>query len=183
MARKSKSLRLKDRHGWKSKPGNAICAINRGAIRFDYPRSWHVSADEGQVNLRDAPEPDDNCVLGVSQMQLPAQVADQVPIRELVMGTIQEKDFDRIDGSNVVEVPREDGMELAYMEIIHLDQESQRQACTRIAVARGAGVYCLITFDFWQEDATKFEAVWKEVLRSLTLGVFVKDPTVGPVTN
>ena len=46
---KKQSLRLKDRHGWKSRPGYAICVLDRGAIRFDYPDGWDVSADSGQV--------------------------------------------------------------------------------------------------------------------------------------
>ena len=39
---KEKHLRLKDRHGWKSKPGYGICVLDRGAIRFDYP-AWQAA--------------------------------------------------------------------------------------------------------------------------------------------
>ncbi len=178
---KTESLRLKDRHGWKAKPGFAICAIDRGAIRFDYPEGWHVSADSGQVNVRDHPEPNDNCVLAVSQMHLPRGLADQVPVRELVLGSIRGDDRDVLERKEVIGVPREDGIDLAYTEIRHMDPEEQRQASSRIAVARGGGVYCLITFDLWVEDLPKYEPVWEEALRSLTLGIYIKDPTAGPI--
>src|SRR5205085_8892802 len=84
---KKRKLRLKDRHGWKAKPGYQICVIIRGAIRYDYPAGWLVSIDEDSLKVRDQPHPQDNCVLAVSQMHLP-DVADQVPIRELVKGTL-----------------------------------------------------------------------------------------------
>src|SRR5438270_7171844 len=83
------TLRLKDRHGWKSKPGYAICAIDRGAIRFDYPQGWDVSADSDSLKIRDLPEPNDNCVLAVSQMHLPRELADQVPVDQLVLASMQ----------------------------------------------------------------------------------------------
>src|SRR5579871_1888078 len=86
---KKQSLRLKDRHGWKSRPGYAICVLDRGAVRLDYPGEWKVSADGGQVNIRDRPEPDDNCVLAVSRMHLPPELADQVPLRELLKGSMR----------------------------------------------------------------------------------------------
>jgi hypothetical protein len=180
---KKKTLRLKDRHGWKARPGHAICAIDRGAIRFDYPDGWHVSADSGQVNVRDRPEPDDNCCLAVSQMHLPPALADQVPIRELVLGSTQGDDRDILERKEIIEVAREDGVELAYTEIRHMDAKEHKEASSRLAVARGGGVYCLITFDVWTEDLPKYEPVWAEALRSLTLGLYVKDPTVGPIRN
>jgi hypothetical protein len=55
-----KSLRLKEKDGWKSKLGHTICVIDRGAI-----------------NVRDCPQPNDNCLLSVSRMHIPTAVADQ----------------------------------------------------------------------------------------------------------
>src|SRR6185369_10059842 len=104
---KRKTLRLKDSHGWKAKPGHAILALDRGAIRFDYPASWKVSAEEGQVNLRDAPEPDDNCVLAVSRLHIPQDVADTLPLRDLILGSIDKEDRDVFEWKDVVAVPRE----------------------------------------------------------------------------
>jgi len=40
-----------------------------------------------------------------------------------------------------------------------------------------------MTFDFWADDVAKCEPVWQEALRSLTLGMSIEDPTVGPVVQ
>lgn len=73
-----KSLRLKEKHGWKSRPGHAICVIDRGAIRFDYPARWNVRVEDIQIHVRDRPQPDDNCVLSVSRKHIPTELADQL---------------------------------------------------------------------------------------------------------
>lgn len=178
-----KNLRLKDRHGWKSKPGYAICAMDRGAIRFDYPAGWHISVDSDSLKVRDLPEPDDNCVLAVSQMHLPPMAADQVPIRELVQMSLDQDRRDILERKNALELPRSDGIELAFGEVRYMDAAQKRQAFSRLAIARGSGVYCLMTFDFWIEDLIPSNAVWDEALQSLTLGMYVEDPTVGPVVH
>src|ERR1700736_2076257 len=110
---KKESLKLKKRHGWKSRPGNLICVIGRGAIRFDYPEGWLVSPEEGQLNIRDKAHPNDSCVLAVSQMHLPP-VADLAPLDELVRGTIQEEKRPGRKAGDVVEISREDGVQIAY---------------------------------------------------------------------
>ena len=106
--------------------------------------AWDVSADSGQLNVRDHPEPDDNCVLAVSQLHLPRNLADQVPIRELVFGSIQNDDRDILERKEIVETPREDGVELAYTEIRHMDPKEKREAMIALPQqARGEGVHCL----------------------------------------
>src|SRR5258706_15964316 len=109
---KKESLRLKDKHTWKSKPGHAICAIGRGAIRFDYPSSWIVSADSDSLKVRDQPEPNDCCVLAVSQMHVPRHLADQFPIRQVVEGCTSGEEEEKDEGEvlerkDAVEGPRE----------------------------------------------------------------------------
>ena len=86
-----KDLPLKERHGWKSTPGYNICAINRGAIRFEYPEGWNLTADSDSLKIRDLPAPDDNCVLKVSQMHLPLPIADQVPLQEFVRISMERR--------------------------------------------------------------------------------------------
>jgi hypothetical protein len=180
----TKTLRLKERHGWKTKPGNVICVIDRGAVRFDYPAGWDLTIDEGQVNVRDRPKPDDDCVLSVSHMEIPAELADQVPVRELVQGVMPvEEDGEIVERKSAEDMPRNDGIELAYAENRYIERKEQRLAFSRLAVARSAGVYCLITCSFWADQQATFEPVWKEALRSLTLGVYTEDPTVGPVVQ
>jgi hypothetical protein len=114
-------------------------------------------------------------------MHLPRDLADRVPVRELVLGSVQDDDRDILERKEIIDVAREDGVELAYTEIRHMDAKEQKPASSRLAVARGGGVYCLITFDLWAEDLPKYEPVWAEAIRSLTLGLYIKDPTVGPI--
>jgi len=179
-----KSFRLKERHGWKSKPGYAICVIDRGAIRFDYPAGWDTSVEDIQINVRDRPQPDDNCVLSVSRMHIPMELADLVPVSELAQGATSVEEEGKVLETKVVTPgPRGDGVDLAYTETRYIERKEQKEAFLRLAVARGSGVYCLITFSFWAEDLAKHDPVWEEALRSLTLGVEVKDPTAGPIRN
>jgi hypothetical protein len=114
-------------------------------------------------------------------MHLPRALADQVPIRELVFKSIQSDNREILERKEIAETAREDGVELAFGEVRHMDPKEKREAVSRLAVARGEGVYCLITFDLWAEDVAKYDRVWEEVLRSLTLGLYIKDPTAGPL--
>jgi len=180
---RSKKLKLKRHHHWKAKPGNVICVIDRGAIRFDYPESWDLTVDEGQINIRDRPKPDDNCVLSVSRMYLPVELADQVPLRELVETALQEDEGETLERKPAAEIARDDGIELAYIESRYIEKNERREAFTRLAVARGSGVYCLMTLSFWADDRDKCGPVWDEALRSLTLGVYAVDPTAGPMVQ
>lgn len=43
----------------------------------------------------------------------------------------------------------------------------------------GSGVQCLITFDYWVDDADRLTAVWDTVMESLTLGLYISDPRTG----
>jgi hypothetical protein len=185
MSEKSRKerLTLKKRHGWKATPGYNICAINRGAIRFEYPAGWNVSADSDSLKIRDLPEPDDNCVLKVSQMHLPREMADLVPLREFVQVGIDKDEREVLERFEVTEVAREDDVELACGELRYRDPTQNREAFSHLCIARGSGVYCLITFDLWVEDAARFEHVWEQALRSLVLGLSIEDPTVGPVVH
>jgi hypothetical protein len=178
------SIRLKKKHGWKARPGHSICAIDRGAIRFDIPQEWHVSINGIQVDVRDRPEPDDNCLLAVSRIQMELDLADQIPITDMVRAAASHDDEREIVArGEVVVIPREDGIEMGYTDLRHFDRKQNREAIWRLVIARGSGVYCMMTFDVWVDETAKYDAVWEEALRSLTLGVYVQDPTVGPVTH
>src|SRR5437763_7645206 len=125
---KEKKLRLKDRHGWKSKPGYGICVLDRGAIRFDYPADWNVSADEDSLKVRDRPEPDDNCVLAVSHMHLPAEPADRVPLRQLVQVSVDTDGRGVLERKRVVDLPGADGVGVAWGEVRRVDPQATREA-------------------------------------------------------
>lgn len=60
-----------------------------------------------------------------------------------------------------------------------VDEGEHCEARSRLGLARGNDLQCLITFDFWPEDAERHVPVWDAVLRSLRLGIRVEDPTRG----
>ncbi len=176
-----KTYRLNEKHGWKSKPGYVICVLDRGAIRFDFPKGWEVSQDSDCVRIRDHPHPKENCVFGVSNMALLPAVAWEVPLREMVEASDLEEGHTVLESKPVVESTRADGVEIAWREIRYEDPKEKRDISARLCIARGSGIHCLITFDFWTDLAPRFQHVWDELLRTLDFALQVKDPTVGPV--
>ena len=74
-------------------------------------------------------------------------------------------------------------LELAWTEIIFMDSTEGREARSRLCLARGSHIQSFISMDFWPEDAGRVGPVWDEALRSLQLGVHVKDPTRGHVLH
>ena len=74
-------------------------------------------------------------------------------------------------------------LEVAWADYHFIDPVLKRQAYTRLCIARGSLIQALITFDYWPEDAARLAAVWAEVIRSLQLGRYINDPTVGDVLH
>jgi hypothetical protein len=65
--------------------------------------------------------------------------------------TSTEEEDELLETKVVAPGLRADGVELAYTESRHIGRK-QQEAFLRLAVARGSGAYCLITFSFWAED-------------------------------
>jgi len=177
-----KILRLKHRHGWKCKRGYKIFVLDRGAVRFDVPQDWIVKIQETSVKMHDQEPPGDNCTLEVSNFRLPPIDWTGLPMRELLAGSVGESEQQELERSEIVESCRGD-LELAWLETRYIDKEQQREAKTRISISRTIGVACLITYCYWADQSAQWEAVWEEVHRSMVLGVYVQDPTKGPVIH
>lgn len=175
-----KTYKLRDTHGWKSKPGYCICVLDRGAIRFDFPSDWKLTRDDDAVRIRDREHPDDNCILAVSNLRLPP-VAQEVPLREMIEGTAGHEEHEVLERMPTVEKKRADGVEIAWSEHRYTDPKENRDINARVCIGRGCGIHCLITFDCWTDMAQQFQSVWEEVLRSLDFALPVQDPTIGPV--
>jgi hypothetical protein len=176
-----KKFKLKRDHGWKAKAGYAICVLDRGAVRFEFPRKWIVKQRPDSVQIHDCAPPDNNCVLDVSHFLVPAE-SSGVPLRELVTVTAASDERKILERKEPIESRRED-LEVAWIETRYADPQTRREALSRIAIGRGSGVHCLITYDFWADQATRFAPVWDEVLRSLVLGWYVEDTAAGPTVS
>lgn len=178
MARwEKKKFRLPEASGWKAKPGYQIFVADRGAVRFDIPSGWVVvPAEGGSICFYDRQPPDDNCRLQLSVMRLPP-IRDwrELPLPKLLTDVLAADDRECISQSEVVYVDRAD-LELAWIEFVFIDPGEKREAHSRCCLARGANIQPLITMEFWSDEAERYAPVWDEVLRSLQLGVYIKDP-------
>ncbi len=173
-------LKLKDKHTWKSKPGHSICVIDRGLVRFDYPSGWIVEPEDGAVHLHDRTPSVESCDLGVSIFRVPPELARELSLDETLMSALGT-DRKPYQQSETHHVTRPD-LEIAWLEQRYMDDEHNRDARFRVAIARGATL-CLISMNYWASRANGLERVWDEVLRSLVMGMHVEDPTAGPVVQ
>jgi hypothetical protein len=178
----NETLRMDPRHGWRARPGCKIFVADRGAVRFDYPKDWIVSLAEDSVKLYDREPPDDESCLAVSYLRLPPFDWSGLPLRTLLQGacSTDERSIDTF--GPVTEIRRLD-LELAWHEMSFVDSAQQRDARSRVAMARRSNIQCLLTFDFWAADLEACSAAWEIVLETLELGEFVRDPSRGPVVS
>jgi len=164
---------------WKASPGYKIFVADRGAVRFDVPRHWLMEIEHPTVKFHDKKPPDDDCRLQATVWQFPPTDWTGLPITEM-MG-----DADRDATSDtMLETVRDPFVELqrgqteiVWQETRYLDgTQDRRPAVSRQLFARRPEVGLLITFDFWEDDRTRMLTCWDELVRSLRLGEYVKDP-------
>ena len=170
-------LKLKDNHTWKSKPGYSICVLDRGLVRFDYPSHWIVEPENGAVHLHDQPPSVESCDLGVSIFRVPGAGFLELSLEEMLLNSLDEERKPRRQ-SPVRRIERAD-LTVVWLEQKYRDEEYNRDATFRVALARGATL-CLISMNYWTKRAATLEAVWDEVLRTLVMDMPVEDPTKGP---
>lgn len=175
------SLRLNPNHRWKSKPGYKICVIDRGAVRFDYPEDWIVQPSDHSLHLHDMPPSNESCDMGVSVFHMPPDFAREIDIDDMLRKSLRDGDRTPYEESEMASISR-DGMDIVWLEQRYKDADSGRDARFRTALARETCV-CIITMNYWAAKAATLEPVWDEVLRSLTMGMRIADPTMGPVVQ
>src|SRR5918998_3723255 len=176
--RKEEQLRLKRGHRWRPRPGHRIFVADRGAVRFDFPDTWVLKMGERTVCLHDREPPDDDCRLEVSYMRLPPIDWSGMPVEQL-LETAVGGDTRGIEARGKTYSVRRHGLRLAWAELTFTDPAERRPARSRILVGLGNNVQCLITLDFWADDAARLAPAWDEVVRTLELGIHIEDPTTG----
>lgn len=174
----TEKLKLKDNHTWKAKPGNSICVLDRGILRFEYPSNWVVEPGEGAVHLHDRPPSVESCDLGVSIFYLPPEQVREVPLDKMLLESLGDE-RKPTHQSEIHHIDRID-QDIVWLEQRYVDEEYKRNARFRVALARGP-IVCLITMNYWTSRAPGLERVWEEVLRTLMFGDRIADPTKGPV--
>jgi len=173
-------LKLKSNPTWKAKPGYSICVLDRGLVRFDYPRHWKVEMQDGAVYLHDREPSIESCDLGVSIFRVAREAIAEMPVEELLTQSLGE-DRAPYEQSEVRRFERDD-LEVVWLEQRYIEKTQDRDARFRVAIARGAAV-CLISMNYWANRAAGLERVWEEVMRTLQMDLHVTDPTVGPVVH
>ena len=91
----------------------------------------------------------------------------------------------KADGRNVIESEeiitiKRQTAQIVWTEIKFIDTgEKPRSAFGRTCIGLGSNIQCLITFDYWADQALELTPVWDEVMHSLTLGLYVRGPMTG----
>jgi hypothetical protein len=177
--------RLADNHTWKAPPGYRIFVIDRGAVSFNFPTSWVLTKLEPTVEILDAEPPNDNARIMATLWNLRQDVDwSGLPLDQLLVQSTTggESERDILEKSEIFQPKRPD-LELAWTEHRFLDPVEKREAFSRIALARYAGIHLLITFDFWVDDQRRMHPVWDELVRSLQMGRKIADPLKGDVLH
>lgn len=175
-----RSVRMRDDHTWRAKEGNQIFVIDRGAVRFEVPREWFFTPVGSTAALYDKAPPDDDARLQVSVFHLPPGVDwGALPLAPMLADALAGHD-DPTAVRGPVDYDERDGQETAWLETTFIDKGEQRPARSRTCIARRNAVQCLITLDFWEDDAARVLPVWNDVLATLVLDEPVADPTAGP---
>ena len=173
-------LKLKNNHSWQAKPGYSICVLDRGLVRFDYPRNWKVEMQDGAVYLHDREPSIESCDLGVSIFRMPQEIIAEIPVEELLTQSLGEE-RKAYEQSEIRRFDRGD-LDVVWLEQKYIEKTQNRDARFRVAIARGACV-CLISMNYWANRAAGLERVWEEVMRTLQMDLQVTDPTAGPVVQ
>lgn len=174
------TLRMDKDHRWKTKPGYSIFVADRGAVRFDIPRSWIVIPESDSIKFYNKPQPNDDCRLQLTVLYLNPQIDWSGIYLPQMLAEVMEND----EGEEVISrgkpvFEKRGDLEIAWLETRRIDTGEHRPYLSRTCIARRGTIQPLLTFDYWPEDAKRFEPVWNEVLRSMRLGEYIKDPRKG----
>jgi hypothetical protein len=171
-------LDLKPDHLWQASPGNKLFIADRGAVRFEVPADWHIEPDPKSFKFKDLEPPNDNCCLEASFNRLPPADYNDFPLVMVLKQVVAKDSRHILEKGEIVTLKRQTAR-IVWTEFKFLDSQEDREAYSRICIALGSGIQCLVTFDYWVDDAPKMIPVWDTVLRTLTLGLYIRDPSTG----
>lgn len=172
------TIELAEDHNWKSQPNTRIFVAGRGAVRFDVPHDWHFEPQENSFQFLDRKPPNDDCRLEVSYNLLPPADWTDFPLRNLLKQVVEDDSREPSEMGEIHQLKRQTAR-IVWTQIEFIDPQENRPAYSRIAIGLGSGVQCLITFDYWVDDAERVTPVWDMVMSSLVLGLFIRDPRTG----
>ncbi|OWY67610.1 hypothetical protein B7486_30245 [cyanobacterium TDX16] len=173
------TLELKPDHRWEAPSSYKIFVADRGAVRFNVPQNWIFEPQESSFKFCDRKPPNDDCCLEMSFNRLPPRDWSLFPLKSTLKKIVEDDSRDVIAKGEIVNLKRQTAR-IVWTEIKFIDtQEEPREAFSRICIGLGSNVQCLITFDYWADQAEQLTPVWDEVMQSLTLGLYIRDPMTG----
>jgi hypothetical protein len=173
------TLKLQPNNTWTGTPDHQVIVLDRGAVRFDFPRTWVVIPDHDSLKIYDRRPPKDDCCLAVSYLRLAPIDWSGVRLAELVQVAGEGDERPVHTRGDIVSV-RFGEMDLAWREVRFVDPKEQREARSRLCIARQGTTQALITFDFWETDEARCMPIWDTVLKTLRLNDYIADPAKGP---
>ena len=166
-------------HEWKARPGYRIMVMDRGAVRFDFPRDWLAGLDSKYVRMIDREPPDDRCGLMVSSRPISRRMAE-LPVHELLREvTLTDCSDRRVTHRGQIIRFFRPPLEAAWLQMRFMERLRAREACTRVCLARGGRTLATVVFDFWPEDETHLHDAWTTLLDTLAVGDYIEDPLTG----
>jgi hypothetical protein len=137
-----------------------------------------MEPDTVSFKFYDRAPPDDDIRLEVSYNRIPPMDWSEFPLAQLLDDFVAG-DHRGLNATGLIMRVERDNLRLIWRETCFKDPVEKREARSRICVGIGSSVQCLITLDYWPEDAGRAVPVWDEVIRTLELEHYVSDPTLG----
>lgn len=173
------TLELKPDHRWEAPSGYKIFVGGRGAVRMNVPQDWVFEPQEKSFKFLDRKPPNDDCCLEVSFNHLPPNDWKQFPLKPTLKKVMENDTRNVIAIGEIVTIKRQTA-QIMWAEIKFIDTQTEaREAFSRTCIGLGSNIQCLVTFDFWADQALQLTPIWDEVMRSLTLGLYIRDPKTG----
>jgi hypothetical protein len=175
-----KGLELDPNHQWRVKKGYKLFVANRGAVAFQYPRKWiDIPEPDGIViQFFDKNPPRHNCALSITVVQLPHSFLKTISIVDQLQDVVNDQEFEVVATGSMFKEERDD-FNLVWTEQCLVDPEKNRDFISRFCMAQSKNVQALLTFKFWASKVKRFDPIWDEILRSLTLERYIQDPRMG----
>jgi hypothetical protein len=176
---KQETLELKPEHHWEAPSGYKIFVADRGAVRMNVPQDWVFEPQEKSFKFLDRKPPNDDCCLEVSFNHLPPNDWSLFPLESTLKKLMEDDSRNVIARSEIFTVKRQTA-KIMWTEIKFIDTQTEaREAFSRTCIGLGSNIQCLVTFDFWADQAVQLTPIWDEAMRSLTLGLYIRDPKTG----
>jgi len=146
-----------------------IVVIDRGNVEFLYPDDWSVTRNkDGYITLSD---PTESCRLEVSYTKVPPE-ASEVPVERLLRQLLTQ--IPEAGSGPDIEMAADSNRSLAWTDYVYPSTNKRTgdpaDAHGRWLLASNGLFQTLMTFYYWDEDASWAVPKWERILETLQLG-------------